>query len=88
MRAEFIRYVNREIPEKYGGIFKGWAGFKGIVGIATLELMLEPILTSQKLITKAHEYKYLADWLGNCMFVTTSKNGRIYFLVHHLRKII
>ena len=33
----------------------------------------QPILSSQKLITKGKEYSYLSRWLGDCMFLTTGK---------------
>jgi cytochrome P450 family 4 len=49
-----------------------WAGGRPVVVISTPELM-EPILTSQKLITKSIEYSYLSPWLGNCMFLTTGQ---------------
>jgi hypothetical protein len=34
---------------------------------------VQPILASQKLITKGKEYSYLSKWLGACMFLTTGK---------------
>ena len=34
----------------------------------------QPILASQKLITKGTEYTYLSPWLGNCMFLTTGES--------------
>lgn len=36
--------------------------------------IMQPILASQELITKAVEYSYLSSWLGNCMFLMTGED--------------
>ncbi|KAK4025887.1 hypothetical protein OUZ56_014926 [Daphnia magna] len=74
-QVEFLRIVHREWVEKHGPIYCGWGGSRAIVCIASPELM-EPILASQKLITKGKEYSYLSSWLGACMFLTTGKRWR------------
>ncbi|XP_046641927.1 cytochrome P450 4C1-like [Daphnia pulicaria] len=74
-QVEFLRIVHREWVEKHGPIYRGWAGSRSIVCISSPELM-EPILASQKLITKGKEYSYLSRWLGACMFLTTGLRWR------------
>ena len=66
----FLKRVHFEWMQQYGRIYRAWGGMRPVVIVCTPELM-EPILVSQKLITKAVEYSYLSPWLGNCMFLTT-----------------
>lgn len=73
--AEFLQLVHREWSSKYGNIYRGWAGTRSVVCIASPELM-EPILNSQELITKAQEYSYLSQWLGSSMFLTTGSRWK------------
>ncbi|XP_046449158.1 cytochrome P450 4c3-like isoform X2 [Daphnia pulex] len=75
---EFLKLVHFDWVKKYGPIYRAWGGFRPVAILSSPELM-EPILVSQKLITKATEYSYLSPWLGNCMFLTTGarwKNRR------------
>ncbi|XP_032789240.2 cytochrome P450 4c3 [Daphnia magna] len=67
---EFLKLVHFDWIKKYGPIYRVWGGFRPVAIISSPQLM-EPILVSQKLITKASEYSYLSPWLGNCMFLTT-----------------
>ncbi|XP_057367277.1 cytochrome P450 4c3-like [Daphnia carinata] len=75
---EYLQLLHFDWIKKYGPIFRVWGGFRPVAVISSPQLM-EPILVSQKLITKATEYTYLSPWLGNCMFLTTGarwKNRR------------
>ncbi|XP_046449670.1 cytochrome P450 4c3-like [Daphnia pulex] len=77
-RDEFLKIVHIDWIRKYGSIYRAWGGTRPVVVISSPELM-EPILVSQKLITKATEYSFLSTWLGECMFLTTGtrwKNRR------------
>ena len=71
-KSEYLKLIHIDWIRKFGKIFRVWGGTRPVVVISTPELM-EPILASQKLITKAVEYSYLTPWLGNCMFLTTGK---------------
>ena len=73
MRAAFLKIAHLQWPRAHGPIYRAWAGGRPVVIISTPELM-EPILTSHKLITKSIEYSYLSPWLGNCMFLTTGQS--------------
>jgi cytochrome P450 family 4 len=73
--AEYLRIVHRSWVADYGDMYVAWAGTRPIVAIAGPELM-EPILSSTKLITKANEYSYLSAWLGNCLFLATGDAWR------------
>ncbi|KAI9563279.1 hypothetical protein GHT06_010737 [Daphnia sinensis] len=75
---EYLKLLHFDWIKKYGPIYRVWGGFRPVAVISSPQLM-EPILVSQKLITKATEYTYLSPWLGNCMFLTTGarwKNRR------------
>ena len=71
----WLKWVHFDWLQKYGGIYRAWGGTRPVVIVATPEFM-EPILVSQKLITKAVEYSYLSPWLGNCMFLTTGSRWK------------
>ena len=49
--------------------------------IIILLFFIQPILVSQKLITKAVEYSFLSTWLGECMFLTTGE--KVEWLYYH-----
>ncbi|XP_046640760.1 cytochrome P450 4c3-like [Daphnia pulicaria] len=71
---EYLKIVHFDWIKKYGAIYRLWLGHPAVL-ISSPEFM-EPILNSQKLISKAVEYRYLNPWLGNCMFLTTGSRWR------------
>ena len=56
---EFNKIVSFEWPAKYGPIYRVWAGAHRPVIVLTSPELMEPILSSQKLITKAIQYSFL-----------------------------
>ena len=67
--------MQRKWIAEHGPIYRAWAGPRPVVTIASPQLM-EPILCSQKHITKGFEYSFLSSWLGDCMFLTTGQRWK------------
>nr|QST15028.1 CYP4BY4 protein [Diaphanosoma celebensis] len=74
-QVDFLKICHLKWPAQHGPIYKAWAGNRPVIVISDPELV-EPILTSQKLISKSVEYSYLSPWLGNCMFLTTGSRWK------------
>nr|QST15027.1 CYP4BY3 protein [Diaphanosoma celebensis] len=68
--AARLATVQRRWVADHGPIYRAWAGPRPLVALSSPELM-EPILSSQKHISKGFEYSFLKAWLGDCMFLTT-----------------
>ena len=66
---EFLKRIHFEWVEKYGSIYRFWAGTNPMVAISSPELM-EPVLSNRQLITKPHEYSFMNAFLGDSILVS------------------
>jgi cytochrome P450 family 4 len=55
--------------EKYGVMYRFWAGTNPMVAISSPELM-EPILSNRQLMNKPHEYSFMNPFLGDSILVS------------------
>lgn len=65
-----IAIVGQNHLKKYGSIFKVNVGFETFLVSANPKLS-EFIMSSTKIITKANDYKYLHNWLGDGLLTST-----------------
>ena len=73
--AARIQQTHRRWVERYGPIYRAWIGPVVMVAIASPQLM-EPILSSPKLITKGFGYSFLRAWLGDAIFLSTGRSWK------------
>ena len=62
-------------PRRYGSIYRFWVGTRPMIVITSPELM-EPILSSHKLITKARQYSFFKPWTGESVALSTGENAQ------------
>lgn len=65
------------VSRTHGGMHRPivWLQAQTLANELTFNFLPQPILSSQKLITKGKEYSYLSRWLGDCMFLTTGNSA-------------